>query len=71
MRLRRERGLTYLFVSHDLAVIDHMCDRLLVMRAGEAVEELDAGALATGRVESEYSRALMKASEGFVRPAAG
>lgn len=69
-RLRRQHGLTYLFVSHDLAVIDHMCDRLLVMRAGEAVEELDAGALATRQVESAYTQALMKASEGFVRPAA-
>ncbi len=69
-RLRRERGLAYLFVSHDLAVIDHMCDRLLVMRGGEAVEELANGALATRRVESDYTKALMVASEGFRRPAA-
>lgn len=30
-RLREERWLTFLMVSHDLAVIDHMCDRVLVM----------------------------------------
>jgi peptide/nickel transport system ATP-binding protein len=33
-RLRAERGLTFLMVSHDLAVIDHMCDRILVMQHG-------------------------------------
>ncbi|MBS0563183.1 MAG: ABC transporter ATP-binding protein, partial [Proteobacteria bacterium] len=37
-RLREERGLTFLMVSHDLAVIDHMCDRILVMQHGRAVE---------------------------------
>ncbi len=31
-RLREERGLTFLMVSHDLAVIDHMCDPVLVMQ---------------------------------------
>ncbi len=67
-RLRRERGLTYLFVSHDLAVIDHMCERLLVMRGGEALEELGSGALASRQVASDYTRQLMVASEGFVRP---
>lgn len=69
-RLRREKNLTYLFVSHDLAVIDHMCDRLLVMKGGKAVEELTEGALSHRQVESDYTRALMKASEGFVRPSA-
>jgi len=67
-RLRVERGLTYLFVSHDLAVVDHMCERLLVMRAGRAVEELGEGRLARRDVASDYARALMTASDGFVRP---
>ena len=39
-RLRSERGLTYILVSHDLAVVAHMCERLVVMQQGEAVEEL-------------------------------
>ena len=39
-RLRAERGLTYLLVSHDLAVVAHMCERLIVMQHGRSVEEL-------------------------------
>jgi peptide/nickel transport system ATP-binding protein len=35
-RLRAERGLTFLMVSHDLAVIDHMTERILVMKDGRA-----------------------------------
>ncbi len=37
--LRDEMGLTYLFISHDLAVIKHFCDRILVMQKGKIVEE--------------------------------
>ena len=62
-RLRRERGLTYLMVSHDLAVIDHMCGRLMVMRNGEAVEHLDAALLASRKVRSDYTMALLTATD--------
>jgi peptide/nickel transport system ATP-binding protein len=65
-RLRQEHGLTYVFVSHDLAVIDHMCERLIVMQGGRTVEQLDSGALATRSVASDYTRALLMASEGYV-----
>jgi peptide/nickel transport system ATP-binding protein len=65
-RLREERGLTYVLVSHDLAVIDHMCNRLIVMQNGRAVERLEAAALAAGAVETDYTRALLRASAGYV-----
>jgi oligopeptide/dipeptide ABC transporter ATP-binding protein len=37
--LQRDRGLTYVFVSHDLGVIQHLSNRVLVMYVGEVVEE--------------------------------
>ncbi len=56
--LRRERGLTYVMVSHDLAVVAHMCDRLAVMRGGEIVEVMEAARLRAGDPASDYARAL-------------
>jgi oligopeptide/dipeptide ABC transporter ATP-binding protein len=44
-RLRRERGMALLFVSHDLAVVAQMCDRIAVLYAGEVVEEGPADAV--------------------------
>ncbi|MCB6176713.1 ABC transporter ATP-binding protein [Rhodobacter sp. Har01] len=61
-RLRDERGLTFLMVSHDLAVIDHMTDRVLVMQNGRAVEELTRAALAGARMTTDYARSLFDAS---------
>jgi peptide/nickel transport system ATP-binding protein len=61
-RLRAERGLTFLMVSHDLAVIDHMCDRVLVMQHGRAVEELTRAELAGARMQTDYARSLFEAS---------
>jgi peptide/nickel transport system ATP-binding protein len=60
--LRAERGLTYVMVSHDLAVVGHMCDRLGVMRAGEVVEIMDVARLREGRAVHPYARDLMAAS---------
>ncbi|MEJ1159291.1 ABC transporter ATP-binding protein [Prosthecomicrobium sp. N25] len=65
--LRRRRGLTFLMVSHDLAVVTHMCSRLAVMQKGRIVEALSSDDLASGRVATEYTRVLMQASEGFRR----
>ncbi len=61
-RLRRERGLTFLMVSHDFAVIDHMCDRVAVMQGGRIVETLDHAALARRQVREDYTRRLLEAS---------
>ena len=65
--LRSKRGLTFIMVSHDLAVVTHMCERLMVMQRGHAVELLSATDLVAGRVKAAYTRSLMVASTGFRR----
>ena len=64
-RLRRERGLTYLLVSHDLAVISHMCSRLAVMQAGRVVESMEVARLREGAPAHPYSRQLFQAARGY------
>ncbi|MDE1992890.1 MAG: ABC transporter ATP-binding protein [Rhizobiaceae bacterium] len=66
-QVRRDRHLTFVMVSHDLGVVTHMCERLVVMRNGAIVERLSAKDLVTGAVKEEYTRNLMIASKGFVR----
>ncbi len=66
-RLRTERGLTYVLVSHDLGVVAHMCERLLVMQHGVAVEPLTRDALRQRRAVQPYTQSLLAASEGFTR----
>nr|WP_314259629.1 ABC transporter ATP-binding protein [uncultured Devosia sp.] len=60
--LKETRQLTYVLVSHDLAVIAHMCDRVLVMKDGTFVDELDKQALQKGETHHAYSRQLFEAS---------
>jgi peptide/nickel transport system ATP-binding protein len=67
--LRHQMGLTYILVSHDLAVVAHLCERLLVMRHGEAVEETVSTALRSGGASNEYTQSLIHASQGFTRAA--
>jgi peptide/nickel transport system ATP-binding protein len=66
--LRLEKGLTYLLVSHDLAVVAHMCERLLVMQHGARVEELTRTALQSREATQKYTQQLLVASEGFKAP---
>ena len=63
-RLRAERGLTYLLVTHDLPVAAFLCDRIAVMRRGRIVEVAPAASLRTGAFDHPYSRALHAASLG-------
>ena len=66
-RIRGERGLTYILVSHDLAVVAHMCERLMVMQHGLAVEELTRAGLQARQAGQTYTRDLLTASEGYRR----
>ena len=53
-------GLTYLFVSHDLAVVRYMCDHVVVLRAGQVVEAAPTPELFAAP-RSDYTRALIDA----------
>jgi peptide/nickel transport system ATP-binding protein len=65
--LRHRRGLTFIMVSHDLAVVTHLCERLMVMQRGKTVEMLSSHDLASHQVTQPYTLSLMQASEGFKR----
>jgi peptide/nickel transport system ATP-binding protein len=68
--LRARRALSFVMVSHDLAVVTHLCERLMVMQRGRVVEQLSAADLTAGRAQAEGTRQLMAASAGFTRPTA-
>ncbi len=58
--LRRDMDLTYLFISHDLSVIRHICDRVAVMYVGKLVELADANVIYTNPLHP-YTESLMSA----------
>ncbi|MGA2993386.1 ABC transporter ATP-binding protein [Bradyrhizobium sp.] len=58
--LQQRLGLAYIFVSHDLAVVKHIADRVAVMNLGQIVETADAEALFASP-RHPYSRALLSA----------
>lgn len=58
MDLRDELGLTYLFISHDLGVVEHLCDRVVVMYLGRVVESADVDDLFS-RANHPYTQALL------------
>ncbi|WP_417473058.1 ABC transporter ATP-binding protein [Leisingera sp.] len=60
--LRAEHGLTYVMVSHDLAVVAHMCDQAAVMRNGEIVEIISIKDMRAGRTKHDYTSQLLQAS---------
>ncbi len=65
--LRREMGLTLVFITHDLGVASYLCDRIAVMYLGRVVEEGPTGDVLT-RPRHPYTRALMDAFPSFGRP---
>jgi ABC-type dipeptide/oligopeptide/nickel transport system ATPase subunit len=66
-RLRRARQLTVVLVSHNLAVVAHMCDRLAVMNRGLIVEQMDVATLRREAPLEAYTRQLLVASRGYDR----
>src|SRR5579885_2665975 len=60
MDLKQKLGLTYLFISHNLAVVDYIADRIAVMCAGRIVEIADRATLFRNPVHT-YARALLAA----------
>lgn len=59
--LRRHLGLTYLFISHDLNVVDHLCEQVLVMYEGRIVEQGLTEQIFTA-AEHPYTRRLLAAA---------
>ncbi len=68
--LRRKRGLAVLFISHDLALVGRLAERVTVLYAGETVEVAQREAL-FGEPRHPYARALMQAQLGSERPEKG
>ncbi|WP_245867163.1 ABC transporter ATP-binding protein [Oceaniglobus roseus] len=62
--LRAEHGLTYVMVSHDLAVVGHICARLAVMKDARVVEIMDVDALRKRRATHPYTQDLLRNSIG-------
>jgi oligopeptide/dipeptide ABC transporter ATP-binding protein len=58
--LQRDRGLSYLFIAHDLAVVSHMADRVAVMYLGRIVESAPRATLFAG-ARMPYTKALLSA----------
>jgi peptide/nickel transport system ATP-binding protein/oligopeptide transport system ATP-binding protein len=62
--LQQQLGLTYLFIAHDLAVVEHMSDRVLVMHHGRIVEDASAADIYANPQHS-YTRKLLEAVPRF------
>jgi oligopeptide/dipeptide ABC transporter ATP-binding protein len=61
MAAQDERGLTYVFVSHDIALVNHISDEIVVMYMGQIVEHGPASEV-VGRPAHPYTRALLAAA---------
>ena len=59
-RLKKERSLSYLFISHDLGTVRQLCDRVVIMYNGRIVEEANTDDL-FGHPRHPYTKALLSA----------
>lgn len=69
-RLQRERGITWILIGHDLAVMRHMADDLLVMQKGREVEK-GLAAQVLEEPQADYTRELLAAVPDVARALAG
>ncbi len=67
-RLQAERGLAYIFISHDLGVVQHLCDEVAVMYLGRIVEQAPTAAFLLRTPRHPYSRSLISAAVPAGRP---
>lgn len=65
--LRKEHGLTYIMVSHDLGVVGHLCERIAVMQSGAFVEVLGVEDMRKGNVTDPYTKHLLDSSIASIR----
>jgi peptide/nickel transport system ATP-binding protein len=61
IQLQDELGLTYVFISHNLAVVEHLCTRVAVMQGGKVVEEADTDTL-FGAPRNDYTKQLLRSA---------
>ncbi|HUX53516.1 MAG TPA: ABC transporter ATP-binding protein, partial [Williamwhitmania sp.] len=66
-QLKEEKGLTYLFISHDLAVVKYMSDRIAVLQHGE-LQEIGEGAEVYSHPQSPYTQMLIASIPGGQNP---
>ncbi len=65
--LRKEHNLTYLMVSHNLAVVGHLCTDIAVMQLGEIVETLSVEKMRAQQTSHPYTRHLLASSLGAIK----
>jgi peptide/nickel transport system ATP-binding protein len=70
-RLREERGITMIMVSHNLPVVSFMCDRIGVMKDGILHETVDRDSLRRHEFAHPYTGQLLRASAGYDRALLG
>ena len=66
-KMKRDLGITYLFISHDISVVRYMSDRIMVMYLGRVVEMADAATLWSVQ-RHHYTRALFAAASVLPEP---
>ncbi|HKY41109.1 MAG TPA: ABC transporter ATP-binding protein [Polyangiaceae bacterium] len=68
--LRQERGMSILFITHDLGVVAELCDRVIVMYAGRIVEQAPTAEL-LGKPLHPYTEALLRSTPRVDEPGGG